>query len=168
MKILAIVITVILQVVTATAQDDICACCTEDHKAFDFWLGNWAVTNTDGSAAGQNTIVKDQDNCILRESWTSAAGGFTGSSTNFYNLISGEWEQLWIDNSGNHLKLKGKRIGNQMILSSDSYIRQDGKAYINRISWTANADGTVRQLWEVLHEGRVVNVAFDGLYTKVN
>lgn len=153
---------------TSFAQADKCACCTEDHKAFDFWLGNWEVTNTDGSTAGKNTIVKEQDGCILKENWTSATPGYTGASSNYYNLNTKQWEQLWIDNSGNHLKLKGKRVGNQMILASDEFTRPDGKAYVNRITWTANEDGTVRQLWEVLQGDKVVSSSFDGLYTKVN
>ncbi|MCW5517597.1 hypothetical protein [Muriicola sp. Z0-33] len=152
----------------AFTQTDDCACCSDSHMAFDFWLGDWEVTNTDGSPAGKNTIVKDQKGCILKENWTSATAGYTGASTNFYNLRTQQWEQLWIDNSGNHLKLKGNRVGNQMILASDEFLRPDGKAYINRITWTANADGTVRQLWEVLQDDKVVSVSFDGLYRKVN
>ena len=148
------------------SQSDPCACCTDDHKAFDFWIGTWNVTNPDGTAAGRNVIEKKQDSCILKENWTSANGKFTGTSTNFYNLKSGQWEQLWIDNAGTHLKLKGNRIGNQMILSSDEFMHTDGKNYVNRITWTSNEDGTVRQLWEVLQNGKVVNVAFDGLYRK--
>lgn len=148
-------------------QSENCACCTDDHKAFDFWIGNWKVTNTDGTAAGKNTIEKIQNGCILSENWTSATSGFTGTSMNFFNPATKQWEQLWIDNSGNSLKLKGKRVGNQMILASEAYIRADGKPYLNRITWTANEDGTVRQLWEVMQKDSVVNVAFDGLYRKV-
>ncbi|MEX0291334.1 MAG: hypothetical protein AB3N14_19680 [Flavobacteriaceae bacterium] len=145
-----------------------CACCTENHKAFDFWIGEWEVTNTDGSAAGKNTIEKIQSDCMLSENWISASAGFTGTSINFYNQRTGQWEQLWVDNAGNQLKLKGKKVGNQMILSSDEFKRNDGLLYVNRITWTANDDGSVRQLWEVLQKDSVVSVAFDGLYKKVN
>ena len=30
-----------------------------------------------------------------------------------------------------------------------------------------NKDGTVRQLWEIMNNGTAVNVAFDGLYKKL-
>ncbi len=56
-------------------------------------------------------------------------------------------------------------MGNQMILSSDPFDR-DGKMLTNRITWTANEDGTVRQLWEILEGEKVVNTAFDGIYRK--
>jgi len=33
------------------AQTD-CACCTETHKQFDFWLGDWIVLDTLGNEVG--------------------------------------------------------------------------------------------------------------------
>jgi hypothetical protein len=53
-----------------------------------------------------------------------------------------------------------------MILVSKEIPRDKKAPYINRITWTLNEDGTVRQLWEILVEGEVTNVAFDGLYRK--
>ena len=54
-----------------------------------------------------------------------------------------------------------------MILSSDTFTHTDGKEYVNRITWTHNEDGTVRQFWELLRNGSAVSVVFDGLYEKV-
>ncbi|NNE77030.1 MAG: hypothetical protein HKN31_08155 [Pricia sp.] len=149
-----------------SAQDDSCACCSDNHKAFDFWVGTWNVTNPDGSLAGTNTIEKIENGCVIRENWVGANGEFSGTSINYFNLKTNQWEQLWVDNSGTHLKLKGNRTGNQMVLSSDESTNADGKDYINRITWTLHDDGSVRQLWEVLQEGQVTNIAFDGLYRK--
>ncbi|WP_420601630.1 hypothetical protein [Flagellimonas sp.] len=146
--------------------DTSCNCCTEEYKAFDFWVGDWEVTNANGDPAGKNKISKEEGGCLIREDWTSASSGFTGTSLNFYNKGTKQWEQLWIDNSGNFLKLKGNRIGNQMILTSNTFTRDDGKDYRNRITWTKNDDGTVRQLWEVLEGDTVASVAFDGLYKR--
>lgn len=148
-------------------QDPPCSCCSENHKAFDFWIGTWEVLNADGTQAGTNKIEKIQGNCILIENWTSADGKFTGTSMNFFNPETKLWEQLWIDNAGTHLRLKGNRSNNKMILLSDGFTRSDGLSYMNRITSTLNKDGTVRQLWEVLREGDVANVAFDGLYQKM-
>lgn len=150
----------------AMAQTNTCNCCTQQHKAFDFWIGEWDVTNPDGSPAGKNKIEKIQDNCMLLENWTSAKGNYTGTSQNFYNLKTKQWEQLWIDNQGGYLKLKGHRKGNQMILRTDNETDSSGKSFYHRVTWTANDDGTVRQLWETLTEGEDVVVAFDGLYKK--
>lgn len=148
------------------AQTNNCNCCTENHKAFDFWIGSWVVTNPNGTAAGKNVIKKIQNNCILQENWTSASSGYTGTSNNFYNAKAKQWEQIWIDNQGGSLHLKGNRNGNQMILSSDELTNQKGEKYKNRITWTNNEDGSVRQLWEIIQDGKVTSVAFDGLYKK--
>ncbi|TAI49465.1 hypothetical protein [Flagellimonas allohymeniacidonis] len=146
--------------------DDSCNCCSEIQKAFDFWVGEWEVTNnTNGSIAGYNSIVKQEDGCVLRENWTSAQPGYTGTSLNFYNKANEEWEQLWVDNTGAALKLRGKYVDSKMILSSEEF-QNDGKSLRNRITWFNNEDGTVRQLWEVLEGEKVVSVAFDGIYKR--
>ena len=143
-----------------------CPCCTPEHNAFDFWIGEWTVTNTNGTAAGSSSIKEIENGCVIKENWTSAQAGYTGTSYNFYNNQLGRWEQLWIDNQGQHLKLSGNRVENQMILKSDPFEDNDGKMSVNRITWTANEDGTVRQLWEVLQEEKVSQTLFDGLYKK--
>jgi len=148
------------------AQTKPCNCCTEKHAEFDFWIGEWSVTNPDGSAAGTNSIVKIQDNCILQENWTSAKGNFTGTSNNFYNYKTKQWEQIWVDNQGQSLHLKGNKIGNQMILQTDEEKNKDGVPFYHRVTWTLNEDGSVRQYWETITNGKDITVAFDGLYKK--
>ncbi len=151
---------------TVSSQDK-CKCCTENHSAFDFWIGTWDVTNPDGTAAGKNIIDKIQDQCILRENWISAKGQYTGTSNNFYNSEKKQWEQIWIDNQGGSLHLKGNRVDNQMILQTDQAKNKDGKPFIHRVTWTLNKDGSVRQLWETITNETNITVAFDGLYKKV-
>ena len=153
--------------ISLIAQTDNCNCCTENHQAFDFWIGNWKVTNPDGTAAGSNSIDKIQDNCILRENWTSAKGNFTGTSNNFYNAKTEQWEQIWIDNQGGSLHLKGNRTGNQMILQTDEAKNKEEQPFFHRVTWILNEDGTVRQYWETITNGKNITVAFDGLYKKV-
>ncbi|UJH66758.1 hypothetical protein [Allomuricauda sp. SCSIO 65647] len=157
----------LLTVVGAFSQTADCNCCSEAQQAFDFWVGEWIVTNADGTPAGKNSIVKEENGCVLRENWTSEKSGFTGTSLNFYNAPEKQWEQLWIDNTGNHLKLIGNRVDNRMVMTSVELKRPDGQKYRNRITWTLNKDGSVRQLWEVLKGDEVTSVAFDGLYKKV-
>lgn len=143
-----------------------CQCCSEKHTEFDFWVGTWNVTNSDGTPAGKNIIEKIQDNCILQENWTSARSGYTGTSNNFYNSKTDQWEQIWLDNQGQSLHLKGQKVGNQMILRTDDEVNKDGQLFYHQITWTNNEDGTVRQLWETFTEGKDSAIAFDGLYKK--
>ena len=153
-----------------TAQTDFnsqkCSCCTKVYAQFDFWIGNWNVTKPDGSLAGRNTIDKIQDECVLRENWTSVTPGYTGVSHSFYNNKTKQWEQVWVDNQGGSLHLKGRRKGNQMILKTDTAKNKNGEIFYHKVTWTKNEDGTVRQLWETFTEGKEPQVAFDGLYKK--
>lgn len=148
------------------AQSESCNCCSEKHSEFDFWIGEWTVTNPDGSLAGTNTIDKIQDNCILRENWISATPGITGTSNNFYNTTKKQWEQIWIDNQGGNLHLKGNRVENKMILKTDISKNQNGESFYHRVTWTKNNDGTVRQYWETIINDDSISIAFDGLYKK--
>lgn len=161
-----LILLVIVLCFNSSAQTNNCKCCTVKHSEFDFWIGTWNVTNPDGSDAGKNVIDKIQDQCILRENWTSAKGKYTGTSNNFYNSKAKQWEQIWIDNQGGSLHLKGNRVGNQMILQTDEEQNNEGKTFYHRITWTSNDDGSVRQLWETFTNGKEVTVAFDGLYVK--
>ncbi len=149
---------------TTYAQNTNCKCCTENHKAFDFWIGDWEAFTPNGKLAGTNLIDKIQEECILRENWV--AGKYTGTSYNFYNAQYDRWEQIWIDNQGGSLHLKGGLVGNEMVLQGDPITQPDGSIVINRITWTPNEDGSVRQHWEVSSDGKEWKTGFDGLYKK--
>lgn len=143
------------------------SCELDQNKEFDFWLGSWKVSLPDGTHAGDNKIEKIQQGCALRENWSSARSGFTGTSINFYNQSSKQWEQIWVDNQGSSLHLKGQRIANQMILTSDPAQDDSGNLVSNQITWTKNEDGTVRQLWLSKIQGQADKVLFDGLYKQM-
>lgn len=142
------------------------ACNSPQHSEFDFWLGNWEVHLQDGTLAGHNSITKEAGDCVLRESWESARGNFTGSSLNFYNSQTGSWEQLWVDSSGTVLRLQGVMKEGSMILQSTPAKNAAGETVVNRITWTPLEDGRVRQLWEVLENDQVKQIAFDGYYRR--
>ena len=159
----------ILTVLGVNGQSNDCQCCTIDYANFDFWMGSWVVENSSGEKLGNNTIEKLEGGCLLQENWVSNDGKSTGTSVNFYNSTTQEWEQLWVDNTGSHLKLSGNREGSKMILSSELFLHKNGNQYINRITWTDNENGTVRQLWELLSvEEKVIFVLFDGIYRKLD
>ena len=143
-----------------------CPCCSQEFRGFDFWIGDWEVTLADGSPAGANRIEKIQDGCVLQEHWKSARQGFTGTSFTYFNRALGQWEQLWVDNSGSVLKLRGGLQGGAMVLSSEPAPGPEGSSMINRITWTLQEDGRVRQLWEMLKDEVVVQVLFDGYYRR--
>ncbi len=166
MKILLNTFFVLFLSVSCYAQDKTCSCCSEKHAEFDFWIGTWVVYTPEGKVAGRNVIDKIQDNCVIRESWASASGNYTGTSNNFYNAYTKQWEQLWIDNNGGSLHLKGHKTNNQMILKTDVSRNQEGKPFYHRVTWTLNDDNSVRQYWETITDDKDITVAFDGVYIR--
>jgi hypothetical protein len=147
--------------------DQSCACCTEDHRAFDFWVGDWEVLNQSGKIVGTNNIIKMQANCVIQENWVASGQTNTGTSYNYYNQADKTWNQVWISGTGNILELKGNlNKAGEMVLKSEMKESPRGK-YMNQITWSKNDDGTVMQTWLILDEnGKEINQAFTGIYRK--
>lgn len=144
-----------------------CPCCQPEFRQFDFWVGDWETYNPGDTLVGANRIVIMQDSCVIQENWTSARGAFTGTSYNFYNPQTGKWHQTWIDNQGAPLLLSGGLEDGKMVMYSGKMKNQQGKEYLNRITWTPNPDGTVRQLWEISNDdGKTWSSVFDGEYRR--
>ena len=136
----------------------------EKGSQFDFWIGEWEVT-ANGKVAGHNRIESILGGRALRETWTGA-GGYNGTSTNIFDATTGTWKQFWVDNSGLVLLLEGGLVEGKMVLEGRR-LDAEGATVTDRITWTPNADGSVRQLWESSSDGgQTWSVAFDGLYVK--
>lgn len=151
----------------SNAKDSPLKCGSESHGAFDFWLGEWRVS-ANGKLAGINHIEKIQNGCVIRENWESATSDYTGTSYNFYDSETGRWQQLWLDNKGDVLQLSGNLVQGKMVLESP--LESDGsidKAF-NRVTWSQNEDGSIRQLWELVHKDKTDQVIFDGLYRRID
>lgn len=144
-----------------------CNCCSEAQKAFDFWMGDWVVYDTTGNKIGENKILSMQNHCVLQENWTSANS--TGTSYNYYNQQDKSWNQLWVDNRGNPLVLKGNFSGGKMVMRDALSKQSNGQMAFNQISWEQQADGSVIQLWLVLdEEGKQLRQLFKGIYKKAS
>lgn len=141
-----------------------CPCCTDQHRQFDFWAGNWQVHDTTGNLVGTNRVELIQDSCVLKENWIGAKVT-TGTSYNYFDPSDSSWNQLWLDNQGTILKLKGGLIKREMVLKSDPVQGRNG-LYINRITWTPLSDGRVTQTWDALSVDGVIRARlFKGIYT---
>lgn len=157
---------ILLSITGAAFSQADCACCTEHHKQFNFWIGEWNVYDTLGNKVGENSIVKLEDDCIVNEHWRGTQGS-SGRSYNYYDPSDSTWNQVWIDNNGGNLMLKGKAEKNKMTLTSVSLKEKKINSNSNRITWTKNKNGTVTQVWEILDKDKqVIKVAFYGIYQK--
>lgn len=142
-----------------------CNCCSDFHLQFDFWVGDWIVTDTLGNKLGENTIIKLENGCILSEHWRGEKGG-TGRSFNYFNSTDSTWNQTWISGSGNILELKGIFYGNKMVLKSELIHGNQGN-YYNQITWKKRSDESVLQLWEIFDEqNNKQQTAFKGIYVR--
>ncbi len=140
------------------------ACGASEHRAFDFWLGEWQVRTPDGKIAGTNRIASEYNGCILHERYDTGRG-YSGESLNIYDAGRKTWHQTWVDNSGTLLLLEGGLRNGSMVLEGQT-IGTDAQVSKHRITWTPNADGSVRQLWESTDAKGQWSTAFDGMYTR--
>lgn len=143
-------------------------CSDPAYRQFDFWIGEWEVTNPQGQPAGTNSIQRVLGGCALHESWTSANGTFAGHSYNIYDAASGRWHQTWVDNSGTLLRLDGGFVNGKMVLTGWRPPANPGAMDVfHRISWEKKSDDELRQLWETSPDGgQTWSVAFDGTYRR--
>lgn len=139
-------------------------CSSAAHRAFDFWIGDWQVHAANGKLAGTNTISSAHGGCVLHERYQTP-GNYSGESINIYDATRKVWHQTWADSTGLLLTLEGSFRDGKMVLEGKG-VDGNGKPIQHRISWSANADGSVRQHWESTDAAGQWSTAFDGKYTR--
>lgn len=137
---------------------------SEEHRAFDFWVGNWNVT-MGGKQAGTNEIKLILGDCVLFENWTGAQGP-TGKSFNYYDRAEGHWRQIWIDDRGGVIEFTGEVRDGAMYYTASTKTR-DGVTVEHKLSFSQNDDGSVRQLWDQSSDGgETWQTVWDGHYVR--
>lgn len=140
-------------------------CKSAEHRQFDFWVGNWEVSDKDGDLLGHNHIKLILNDCVLQENWTGAKGS-EGKSFNFYDRQTQKWHQTWIDNAGNPLYFDGGMEKDTMVLKGHR-LGRDGKPVLHKLSLTPLEDGRVKQFWQASRdEGKTWMDVFLGFYKK--
>ncbi|MEN8145329.1 MAG: hypothetical protein ABFS14_10305 [Gemmatimonadota bacterium] len=137
------------------------------YSEFDFWVGDWTVTNAQGNTAGTNKIEKIEKGCLLLESWTSARGG-TGTSINYWDPVAENWTQVWVSAGSTIIRLQGGLKDSAMVLEG-TWQNPSGQITPMRGTWTPLEDGSVRQLFQVSNDdGATWSVWFDGNYVRTD
>ena len=134
------------------------------YREFDFWLGEWQVRTPDGKLAGRNRIEREYGGCVLHERYDTDKG-YRGESLNVYDAPRKLWHQTWVDSAGTLLLLEGRLVDGRMVLEGQT-LDESGRPTKHRITWSRNADGSVRQLWESTDDKGGWSTAFDGKYTR--
>ncbi len=150
---------VLFAAVTASASP----CSSREHRAFDFWIGDWRVETADGRLAGYNTVRVLHDRCVIAEQWRGVHG-MTGSSFSIYDAASRRWHQTWVDGNGLLLLLDGSFVNEAMMLAGVRKLAT-GETVHERITWSRLPHDRVRQLWErSTDSANTWKVIFDGTY----
>lgn len=142
-------------------------CTTSEYRQFDYWVGDWEVTDSAGAVPyGTNNVTLEEASCVVHEHWAGARGG-TGQSFNYFDPRRRVWQQDWVASSaGSSLHLVGHLEGNTMTLEAD-VPAPSGPAVHHRVEWIPQPDGRVRQYWRTTTDGgKTWAVSFDGYYRK--
>ena len=141
------------------------ACEAAPYRSFDFWIGQWDVFLPDGTRAGANVIEAAEGGCLLVERWTGATGS-TGTSVNFYHPSTSRWVQLWVSSDGSVIEIEGDLVDGSMLLVG-TLTGPRGRVQPFRGRWTPNADGSVRQHFEISADnGTSWTTWFDSRYVR--
>lgn len=144
---IVLILSLALTPIAAFPDDATPSSCSEyPHRQFDFWLGNWEVTE-DGEPVGRTRVSLRHDNCVVAEEWTGVDGS-TGTGLSLYDASSGEWRQAWVDSHGTLLLLSGGMEGASMIMRGAVRGHGGRPDTLHHVTWTMNDDGTVEQLWQ--------------------
>ena len=140
----------------------------EEANAFDFWVGNWALTWDEGNSRvgrATNHIVKILDDKVIQENFEISEGsqkGFKGTSISVYNPKTKSWHQAWADNQGAYFDFTGDIEGDRKIFKT-RMIERDGRKIIQRMvfydirkesmmwDWESSGDGgeSWKLLWRI-------------------
>jgi hypothetical protein len=128
-------------------------CSLPEYRQFDFWLGDWDVYGARGKA-GDSKISLILDSCIILEEWTSASNPlgllYAGKSFNTWNAALKQWQQTWVDNSGNTTAFTyGKYEDKQIIFKTDPFPFTKDTMAIRRLTFFNLSSDKVRQLGEI-------------------
>jgi len=129
-------------------------CSNPEFRQFDFWIGEWEAFGTNGKKAGDSKISLILDSCIILEEWTSASMQqglrYAGKSFNTWNSGLKEWQQTWVDNTGNTTAFThGKFEGRKIVFTTDAYPFSKDTMAIRRLTFFDLGKDKVRQLGEI-------------------
>ena len=152
---------VLLLAATAAAGQQPKPCTDPAHRQFDFWIGDWTVTDSTGAKVlGRIVVTATQGGCVIHESWTGGGDG-TGESFNIFDAKRRVWHQTWVSSGGALLLIEGGLEGDAMRLGN----ALPGQP-AQRITYTPRPDGTLTQRWETSPDGETWQTVFLGVYTR--
>jgi len=134
------------------------ACSDPAYHQLDFWVGHWDVYPTGKDKLVAHSLIESVYGCGIRENWMPLSNQ-PGGSLSIYVPAEKHWEQFWIDSQGSRAFFTGGWDGKAMVITG----KWGGP--LVRMSYSKNADGSVRQLGEQsTDEGKTWTPSFDFTY----
>ena len=129
-------------------------CNQPEFRQFDFWIGEWEAFGKNGKKGGDSRISLILDSCIILEEWTSAGVQqglrYAGKSFNTWNAAAKQWQQTWVDNTGNTTAFtKGRFENNKIIFTTDPFPFSKDTMAIRRLTFFNLGIDKVRQFGEI-------------------
>jgi hypothetical protein len=142
------------------------ACTGLEHRQFDFWAGSWDVYPTGKpNLVAHSRIEKLYAGCTIRENWMPLKGT-GGGSLNMFDPGDKRWHQTWHDSSNARVEFDGGLVDGKMVLQGFwKGVNGPGQDALVRMTYSRNADGSVRQLGEASTDhGLTWSTTFDFTY----
>ena len=139
-----------------------------ENRQFDFWLGEWAVSTTQGNVpAGNSKIELILEDCVVQENWRSLSSMYAGKSYNIYNAALKRWEQYWVDNVGGNIFFYGGLKDGVMDYWTDELPQPDGTKLRRHLQFIKLGPDTVRQFSQGSSDGgKTWKVEYDFTYRR--
>jgi len=143
-------------------------CEAAEHRALDFWIGEWDAFRADTNvAAGRSSIRAEEAGCVITEHWTSLNAPYSGRSLNMFDRNTGHWEQYWADSTGGRIHFIGAAIEDGVQMTSAPTVpAAGGPPQHNRVTFLRRDDGTVLQRGEVSADGEAWTLAYAFIYRR--
>jgi hypothetical protein len=120
-------------------------CKTPEYRQFDFWLGQWEITEA-GAPAGTNVVEPLLGGCAIRENYLDPAGGSVGTSLNSYDADTKQWRQTWVADYGTDYRMAGNLdASGTMVLVGERINAANGRLLIDTWKWTPVNGSTMVQ-----------------------
>ncbi|HKQ50774.1 MAG TPA: hypothetical protein VJT74_00295 [Pyrinomonadaceae bacterium] len=152
------------QTKTAPAQRPNPCAVKPEYRQFDFWVGEWDVTDK-GQKMATSSIQRIVNDCIIFENYFQA-DGYTGKSFSFFDGALGKWRQTWVDSAGNVGEFLGQYKENAMRFEGETH-RADGQKILRRMTLFNLGADRVRQYSErSLDGGKTWESNYDFIYVR--
>jgi hypothetical protein len=141
------------------------SCDSPDHRAFDYWVGEWVVSDTTGRHIANSSITSVSRGCAIAEHWRPLRGA-EGRSLSWFEPKDGRWHQQWIGGDGWIARFAGGVTDGELTMTEAAHPATAAPP-IARMRWMRVGADTVRQvMWQSRDAGGTWTPAFVGVYVR--